>query len=131
MLRRIGFRYAERIDPFDGGPHFVALADEITLIRKHAAPLTGFTKTARVQGLIGRDLTEPPYFRAASSSLVLGATARSRSRAMLPIARSRFGSELFFAAALTSASIPWKRGENAKAPRTQVFWIGECAVVYL
>src|SRR3954470_4490571 len=32
MLRRIGFRYAERIDPFDGGPHFVAAADEISLI---------------------------------------------------------------------------------------------------
>ncbi len=33
MLRRIGFRYAERIDPFDGGPHFIARTDEITLVR--------------------------------------------------------------------------------------------------
>jgi len=33
MLRRIGFRYAERVDPFDGGPHFVAPLDEITLIQ--------------------------------------------------------------------------------------------------
>src|SRR5689334_19826100 len=32
MLRRVGFRYAERIDPFDGGPHFVANSDEVTLI---------------------------------------------------------------------------------------------------
>ena len=32
LLRRIGFRYADRIDPFDGGPHFIAEADEITLI---------------------------------------------------------------------------------------------------
>jgi len=28
MLRRVGFRYAERIDPFDGGPHFFAGVDE-------------------------------------------------------------------------------------------------------
>ena len=26
MLRQIGFKYAERIDPFDGGPHFVRIA---------------------------------------------------------------------------------------------------------
>ncbi|HSQ67879.1 MAG TPA: arginine N-succinyltransferase, partial [Polyangiaceae bacterium] len=34
MLRRIGFRYAERVDPFDGGPHFVAPTDEITLVQR-------------------------------------------------------------------------------------------------
>jgi arginine N-succinyltransferase len=33
MLRRIGFRYAERVDPFDGGPHFVAPTDDVTLVR--------------------------------------------------------------------------------------------------
>jgi arginine N-succinyltransferase len=33
MLRSIGFAYAERIDPFDGGPHFSARTDEITLIK--------------------------------------------------------------------------------------------------
>ena len=33
MLRRIGFRYAERVDPFDGGPHFVADTDEVTLVK--------------------------------------------------------------------------------------------------
>jgi arginine N-succinyltransferase len=34
MLRRIGFEYAEQIDPFDGGPHFVAQTDEISLVRE-------------------------------------------------------------------------------------------------
>ncbi|HZH02496.1 MAG TPA: arginine N-succinyltransferase [Myxococcaceae bacterium] len=34
MLERIGFRYAERIDPFDGGPHFEANVGEITLVQK-------------------------------------------------------------------------------------------------
>lgn len=33
MLRRIGFRYANQIDPFDGGPHFIAGTDEITVVR--------------------------------------------------------------------------------------------------
>ncbi|MBI3072718.1 MAG: arginine N-succinyltransferase [Deltaproteobacteria bacterium] len=34
MLMRIGFRYAHRIDPFDGGPHFEARVDEISLVKK-------------------------------------------------------------------------------------------------
>src|SRR5512138_3578196 len=33
MLRRIGFDYAEQIDPFDGGPHFIASTDDITIVR--------------------------------------------------------------------------------------------------
>lgn len=33
MLRRIGFRYANQIDPFDGGPHFVATTDDIAIVR--------------------------------------------------------------------------------------------------
>jgi arginine N-succinyltransferase len=32
ILRRIGFEYAEQIDPFDGGPHFIARTDEISLV---------------------------------------------------------------------------------------------------
>ncbi|AKU92309.1 arginine N-succinyltransferase [Vulgatibacter incomptus] len=33
MLERIGFRYMERIDPFDGGPHFEARTSDVSLIR--------------------------------------------------------------------------------------------------
>ena len=33
MLRRIGFEYANQIDPFDGGPHFVADTDDITIVK--------------------------------------------------------------------------------------------------
>ncbi len=33
MLCRIGFRYANQIDPFDGGPHFIANTDDVTLIK--------------------------------------------------------------------------------------------------
>jgi arginine N-succinyltransferase len=33
MLRRIGFDYAQQIDPFDGGPHFAARTDDIAIVR--------------------------------------------------------------------------------------------------
>jgi arginine N-succinyltransferase len=33
MLVAAGFRYARRVDPFDGGPHFVARTDDVTLIQ--------------------------------------------------------------------------------------------------
>lgn len=72
MLRRIGFRYAERIDPFDGGPHFIAPLDEISLI--------GQTKSAAFAGicepvpntpnaLVAREFVGPPYFRALASAV--------------------------------------------------------------
>ena len=66
MLRRIGFRYAERIDPFDGGPHFLAAADEISLVQKtrrvRIARAAGARPPARY--ILARDLAEAPYFRA-------------------------------------------------------------------
>ncbi len=34
MLERIGFKYVERIDPFDGGPHYEANVQEISLVRQ-------------------------------------------------------------------------------------------------
>lgn len=37
MLTAIGFRYAQQIDPFDGGPHFVAHTDQITLVKQAKA----------------------------------------------------------------------------------------------
>ena len=33
MLEKIGFRYLRQICPFDGGPHFVAKTNEVTLIK--------------------------------------------------------------------------------------------------
>jgi arginine N-succinyltransferase len=47
MLVRMGFRFVERIDPFDGGPHFEAPLSEVTLVRAYRrarvaeAPLAG------------------------------------------------------------------------------------------
>jgi arginine N-succinyltransferase len=71
MLRRIGFRYAERIDPFDGGPHFVASCDEVSLIRDtHFASYAGVLDDAEAatcsRALVARELREAPFFRAAA-----------------------------------------------------------------
>ncbi|MFZ5892153.1 MAG: arginine N-succinyltransferase [Myxococcota bacterium] len=76
MLRRIGFRYAERIDPFDGGPHFVANADDVSLIQETRErrlcdlrpPSSGSPRA-----LVGRDENKPPYFRAVACAVELGA----------------------------------------------------------
>ncbi|MEO8553427.1 MAG: arginine N-succinyltransferase, partial [Kofleriaceae bacterium] len=34
MLVRIGFEYASQIDPFDGGPHFVATTNDISVVKE-------------------------------------------------------------------------------------------------
>ena len=34
MLNKIGFKYKDEVDPFDGGPHLGALVEEISLIRQ-------------------------------------------------------------------------------------------------
>ena len=73
VLREIGFSYAHRIDPFDGGPHFHARTDDITLVRA--------TKTARVADepaapgasavpvIVARERAESPYFVAARTAV--------------------------------------------------------------
>ena len=71
MLRRAGFHYAERIDPFDGGPHFVADTEKVTLIQSSrriqlAGAIEGPVRDS--SALIGGDLPEPPYFRAVLAS---------------------------------------------------------------
>jgi len=65
MLRRIGFDYAEQIDPFDGGPHFVARTDDITLVR--AAKQASARVVAEATGawaIVGAEDATRPAFRA-------------------------------------------------------------------
>jgi arginine N-succinyltransferase len=68
MLRRIGFHYAWRVDPFDGGPHFTAPTDEVTLVqRSHEARLTGLLLAGptKARALVAVESPESPFFRAA------------------------------------------------------------------
>ena len=77
MLRRVGFRYAKRIDPFDGGPHFIAPLDEISLIRD-TVPLplvTGTPSPSAARALVGRSFATAPFFRAVAVEVEMSATA--------------------------------------------------------
>ncbi len=74
MLRRVGFRYARRIDPFDGGPHFIANADEVTPIAETVlvTAAAGSVPATAPRVLAARDLAEAPYFRAVPTRAVIG-----------------------------------------------------------
>jgi arginine N-succinyltransferase len=67
MLRRIGFRYAWRVDPFDGGPHFTAPTDEVALVqRTHEARVTALLPPGdapKGRALVAVETAEAPYFR--------------------------------------------------------------------
>jgi arginine N-succinyltransferase len=65
MLEAVGFEYSERIDPFDGGPHFEALTDDITLVKEaqqakvddsplSTAPGEADADPAAISALVGR-----------------------------------------------------------------------------
>ncbi len=73
MLRAVGFTYAERIDPFDGGPHFTARTDDVPLIKA--------TRRARVVDGDGADgkpaivcieRAHAPHFQAALARVAGG-----------------------------------------------------------
>jgi arginine N-succinyltransferase len=67
LLKRIGFRYADRIDPFDGGPHFTAPTDEITLVQKtRRAPIAELLAAGTQptpKGLCAKELPTSPFIR--------------------------------------------------------------------
>jgi arginine N-succinyltransferase len=83
MLRRVGFKYADRVDPFDGGPHFTAPTEEITLVRATRTCKVGDTLEdgGGVRCLLGRDLERPPYFRALEGRAVVSDDDVLRTRA--------------------------------------------------
>ena len=55
LLEAVGFRYVDRIDPFDGGPHYEARLDEISLLRGHrtARVARGASGKAGADSLVG------------------------------------------------------------------------------
>jgi arginine N-succinyltransferase len=67
MLREIGFQYAHRIDPFDGGPHFHARTDDISLVRdvRRARVVVAPGEGAPVPMLLTREGAAAPFFLAA------------------------------------------------------------------
>jgi arginine N-succinyltransferase len=71
LLQRIGFRYAWRVDPFDGGPHFTAPTDEVTLVRaSHPARVARTLpegESVKTRALVAVEQAEPPFFRAVAA----------------------------------------------------------------
>jgi arginine N-succinyltransferase len=73
LLRRVGFRYSDRVDPFDGGPHFSARTDDVTLVRATRTGRLGdaLPELSGPPCLVARDLDAPPYFRAVPTRAVV------------------------------------------------------------
>jgi arginine N-succinyltransferase len=95
MLRRVGFRYAWRVDPFDGGPHFTAVTDEVTLVRaSHAARVVrrlGPGELVKTRALVAVERAEPPFFEATTAPWRREAGTEGEAAAIGPEAAERLG----------------------------------------
>lgn len=72
MLRRVGFEFAKQIDPFDGGPHFIAATDDITIVRdarRASAESVQAADNGRPWALVGTD-APPRGFRATGARVI-------------------------------------------------------------
>src|SRR5262249_42988754 len=85
MLRAIGLTYAHRIDPFDGGPHFSAKTDEVTLVRatRRARVVAGAPDDRR-SALVCGERGRAPHFVAS-----LAKVGGSGAEVVLPEATAR------------------------------------------
>ncbi|HEY7373383.1 MAG TPA: arginine N-succinyltransferase [Polyangia bacterium] len=79
VLREVGFTYAHRIDPFDGGPHFQARTDDITLVRATRVGRVAGAAGAGAQSgavpvplIVARERAGAPYFLAARAGVPPG-----------------------------------------------------------
>lgn len=65
LLRRIGFRYWNRVDPFDGGPHFIADMDDVSLIQRttRSTAIVGHPNSA-TRSLVCVETPAHPFFQA-------------------------------------------------------------------
>lgn len=81
MLERIGFEWDQRVDPFDGGPHFRAALRDVTLVKNtFRAKVAGLLDDAAVQAgqrgaqklgraLVSVERPSHPHFQAAVTPL--------------------------------------------------------------
>ena len=79
MLRKIGFAFAGRIDPFDGGPHFIARTDDITLIQasRRARVVEAERREPsgeRTFGLVSVEHDRKPHFAATGTTFFVDGT---------------------------------------------------------
>src|SRR5262249_39796478 len=70
MLRAIGFEYAGRIDPFDGGPHFRARTDDVTLVAAtRRGRVSAEAATGTAAAIVAMSRAEAPHFRAVGAKI--------------------------------------------------------------
>lgn len=90
LLRRIGFRYWNRVDPFDGGPHFIAQTDEILLVQRTRGARLLRASPEPIEGpraLVARERAGIPFFHAVPSRFL--STTDSPGHVVLPEATCR------------------------------------------
>jgi arginine N-succinyltransferase len=68
LLESIGFKYLNQIDPFDGGPHFGAKVEDITLVKKCKSFEVADGKVNRFEPLALVGIDGPEGFRAVQST---------------------------------------------------------------
>lgn len=97
MLRRIGFYYGDRVDPFDGGPHFFAEREKVTPIQRfRRAPAVAATPEATrcMLALVARDRSGSLHFRATPTHVELSEEGARVSRTVLEVLEAEAGDPL-------------------------------------
>ena len=110
LLTRIGFRYADRIDPFDGGPHYTALTDSVSYVREtqpvHVHAHEGLMHSDTVMVAVVTSVA--PYFRMIRTQGIVRdrATAYLRASAMQALGAEDGDSAWVLATSEIPASYP-------------------------
>jgi len=80
LLERIGFKDSGRIDPFDGGPHFEAATDEVTIVHntQKYSPVIGDPGSDAPLAIIAAVSDTAPHFRAVCTQVALCEGSSSR-----------------------------------------------------
>ncbi len=100
MLKQIGFTYAQRIDPFDGGPHYTAATADVTLVKNskkaRVAAVDG-ADDGRPYGIVAVERDKAPHFVAIGTRFRSGASGElgltDAARAALGV---QVGDEVWF-----------------------------------
>ncbi|MCA3005844.1 MAG: arginine N-succinyltransferase [Planctomycetaceae bacterium] len=102
MLEQLGFRYFNRIDPFDGGPHLECATDEISLVKATDRSTLGSPVKAEETGVLDKHgivsvLKDDGDFRAVETDY--GVDAKGRivlERSVMAALEGEAGSECGF-----------------------------------
>jgi arginine N-succinyltransferase len=95
MLEKIGFKYHNRVDPFDGGPHLEAQLDDIELVKKTSRlRLANPADTAHTHSGLVSTLDEDGEFRCVQTTFAYDRQGRIiLSRKMLELIQGEPGAE--------------------------------------